>query len=153
MEREFIFANDGSTKQWVEPESTNVGNSGMLWETMVTRGWSEFRSERVDMLSQASIGAQSGTTQLPSCAESGESHSIFFALVEAIRLASNVAAVVRRPKVNLGQTTTLGDSEREGRIGLDCLSVNPKRARMGSLWVLDCTLYILLYMRAAQGYP
>ena len=23
---------------------------------------------------------------------------------------------------------------------------------MGSLWVLDCTLYILLYTRAAQGY-
>ena len=26
---------------------------------------------------------------------------------------------LRRPKVNLGQTTTLGDSERKGRIGLD----------------------------------
>ena len=39
--------------------------------------------------------------------------------------------------MNLGQTTTLGDSEREGRIGLDCLSINPKRARMGSLLVLD----------------
>ena len=60
---------------------------------------------------------------------------------------------VRRPKANLGQTTTLGDSEREGRIGLDCLSVNPKRARMGGLLVLDCTLYILEYMRAARGYP
>ena len=36
MEREFIFTNDGSTKQWVEPESTNAGNSGMLWEMMVT---------------------------------------------------------------------------------------------------------------------
>ena len=57
--------------------------------------------------------------------------------------------VVRRPKANLGQTTTLGDSEREGRIGLDCLSVNPKRAQMGSLLVLDCTLYILEYMWAA----
>ena len=29
------------------------------------------------------------------------------------------AARVRRPKVNLGQTITLEDSEREGRIGLD----------------------------------
>ena len=29
-----------------------------------------------------------------------------------------------------------------------CLSVNPKRARMGSLLVLDCTLYILEYMWA-----
>ena len=44
---------------------------------------------------------------------------------------------MRQPKANLGQTTTLGDSEREGRIGLDCLSINPKRAQMGSLWVLD----------------
>ena len=60
---------------------------------------------------------------------------------------------MRRPKVNLGQTTTLGDSEREGRIGLDCLSINPKRARMGSLLVLDCTLYILEYMWAVRGYP
>ena len=60
---------------------------------------------------------------------------------------------VRQPKANLGQTTTLGDSEREGRIGLDYLSVNPKRARMGSLLVLDCTLYILEYMWAARGYP
>ena len=77
MEREFIFANDGSTKQWVEPKSTNTGNSGMLWETMVTWGWSEFGSERADVLSQPSIGAQSGTTRLPSCVESGESHSIF----------------------------------------------------------------------------
>ena len=60
---------------------------------------------------------------------------------------------MRRPKANLGQTTTLGNSERKGRIGLDCLSVNPKRARMGSLLVLDCTLYILEYMWAARGYP
>ena len=45
------------------------------------------------------------------------------------------------------------DSERERRAGLNCLSVNPKRARMGSLLVLDCTLYILEYMWAAQGYP
>ena len=45
------------------------------------------------------------------------------------------------------------DSERKGRIGLDCLSINPKRARMGSLLVLDCTLYILEYMWAARGYP
>ena len=60
MEREFIFTNDRSTKQWVEPESTNIGNSGMLWEMMVTRGWGEFRSERADALSQASRGAQLG---------------------------------------------------------------------------------------------
>ena len=45
------------------------------------------------------------------------------------------------------------DSERKGRIGLNCLSVNPKRARMGSLLVLDCTLYILEYMWAVRGYP
>ena len=44
------------------------------------------------------------------------------------------------------------DSEREGRTGLDCLSVNPKRARMGSLWVLDCRVYILEYTRAVRGY-
>ena len=60
---------------------------------------------------------------------------------------------MRQPKVNLGWTTTLGDSEREGRIGLNCLSINPKRARMGSLLVLDCTLYILEYMWAMWGYP
>ena len=60
---------------------------------------------------------------------------------------------MRRPKANLGQTTTLGDSERKGRIGLDYLSVNPKRAQMGSLWVLDCRVYILEYTRAVQGYP
>ena len=32
-----------------------MGNDGNM-------GWSEFRSERVDVLSRASIGAQSGTT-------------------------------------------------------------------------------------------
>ena len=53
--------------------------------------------------------------------------------------------------MNLGQTTTLGNSERKGRIGLDCLSVNPKRAQMGSLLVLDCTLYILEYTRIHVG--
>ena len=42
------------------------------------------------------------------------------------------------------------EEERDG-IGLNCLSVNPKRARMGSLLVLDCTLYILQYMRVVRG--
>ena len=45
------------------------------------------------------------------------------------------------------------DSEGEGRTGLNCLSVNPKRAQMGSFLVLNCTLYILEYMWAVQGYP
>ena len=45
-------------------------------------------------LSQASIGAQLGTMQLPLCAESQELLSIFFALVEAISLASNVVVMV-----------------------------------------------------------
>ena len=60
------------------------------------------------------------------------------------------------PEVTQGEPRTnhhTRDSEREGRTGLDCLSVNPKRAQMGSLLVLDCTLYILEYMWAARGYP
>ena len=41
-------------------------------------------------------------------------------LVVMIRLRLVVMTrLMRRPKVNLGQTTTLGDSEREGRIGLN----------------------------------
>ena len=71
----------------------------------------------------------------------------------SVAIAGGWAALLRQPKADLGQTTTLGDSEGKGRIGLNCLSVNPKRARMGSLLVLDCTLYILEYMWAARGYP
>ena len=65
-----------------------------------------------------------------------------------VPLVSGFHSFVRRPKANLGQTTTLRNSEGKGRIGLNCLSVNPKRAQMGSLLVLDCTLYILEYMWA-----
>ena len=53
---------------------------------------------------------------------------------------------------NQGQTTTHKTLKGRGGIGLNCLSINPKRAQMGSLLVLDCTLYILEYMWAAQGY-
>ena len=52
-----------------------------------------------------------------------------------------------------GQTTTQrlwGEGKRQDSTSL---SVNPKRARMGSLLVLDCTLYILEYIWAARGYP
>ena len=76
----------------------------------------------------------------------------FHTATETFSKSSFASPALRRPKANLGRTTTLGDSEGKGRIGLDCLSVNPKRARMGSLLVLDCTLYILEYMRAARGY-
>ena len=90
----FILANDGSTKQWVEPESTNAGKEGIAWSTIVTDGRREFGSERAAALSQASIGAQSETMQLPLCAESWELLSIFFALVAAVSLASDVVVVV-----------------------------------------------------------
>ena len=67
-------------KQWVEPESTNSGNSEILLAGIVTRGWSELGLERVDMLSQASLDAQLGATQLPLCVESQELHSNFLPL-------------------------------------------------------------------------
>ena len=61
---------------------------------IVTDGQREFGSDRAAALSQASIGAQSGTTQLPLCAESQELLSIFFASVEAVSLASDVVVMV-----------------------------------------------------------
>ena len=61
---------------------------------IVTEGRRELGSERAAALSQASIGAQSGTTQLPLCVESRELLSIFFALVEAVGLASDMFMVV-----------------------------------------------------------
>ena len=62
-----------------------------------------------------------------------------------------IRALVRRPKAEPRTNHHTRYSEGEG-VGLDCLSINPKRARMGSLWVLDCRLYILHYTRAARGY-
>ena len=38
---------------------------------------------------------------------------------------------MRRPKANLGQTTTPGGSEREGRIGLDLFERKPKESSNG----------------------
>ena len=64
-------------KQWVEPKSTNAGNSKILLVGIVTRGWSELGLERVDALSQASLDAQLGAMQLPLCVESQELHSNF----------------------------------------------------------------------------
>ena len=64
-------------KQWVEPESTNAGNSKILLAGIVTRGRSELGSERADALSRASLDAQLGAMQLPLCAESQELHSNF----------------------------------------------------------------------------
>ena len=89
----FILTNDGSTKQWVEPESTNTGKGGIVWSTIVTEGRREFGLERAAVLSWASIGAQSGTMQLPLCAESQKLLSIFFASVEAVGLASDMFMV------------------------------------------------------------
>ena len=77
LERLFILAKDGSTKQWVEPESTDTGKEGIAWLTIVTDSQRELGSERVAVLSWASLGAQLGTTQLPLCAESQELLSIF----------------------------------------------------------------------------
>ena len=64
-------------KQWVEPKSTNAGNSEILLVGIVTRGWSELRLERADALSQASLDAQLDAMQLPLCVESRELHSNF----------------------------------------------------------------------------
>ena len=61
----------------MEPKSTNAGNSEILLAGIVTRGQSELGSERADVLSQASLDAQLGATQLPLCAESWELHSNF----------------------------------------------------------------------------
>ena len=43
----------------------------------------------------------------------------------------------------------MNSEEGESRKDLVALSINPKSAQMGSLLVLDCTLYILEYMWAA----
>ena len=88
-----ILANNRSTKQWVEHESTNMGNEGIAWTMIVTDGWRELGFERVAALSWASIGAQSGTMQLPLCVESRELLSIF-ASMEAVGLASDVVVTV-----------------------------------------------------------
>ena len=71
-----------------------MGNEGIAWLTIVTDGQRELGSERAAVLSQASIGAQSETMQLPLCAESRKLLSIFFSSVEAISLASDVVVVV-----------------------------------------------------------
>ena len=64
-----LFTNAESTKQWVEPESTNAETAGILRVSKVTEGMRELGSERVDMLRWISIGAQSGSMQSPGCAE------------------------------------------------------------------------------------
>ena len=55
--------------------STNAGNSEILLVGIVTRGQSELRLERADVLSRASLDAQLGAMQLPLCVESQELHS------------------------------------------------------------------------------
>ena len=60
---------------------------------------------------------------------------------------------MRRPKVDTKDKPPHRGSEGKEKWDSTSLSINPKRARMGSLLVLDCTLYILEYMWAARGYP
>ena len=64
-----LFTNVESTKQWMEPESTNAETTGVLRVSKVTEGMRELGSERVDMLRQISIGAQSVSMQSPGCVE------------------------------------------------------------------------------------
>ena len=79
----------------------------MSYSLAVTRGRSELGSERVDALRRASLTAQSGSMQLPACAEQ-ELPSIFFASVEAVGLASDVSAAMARAlavrEVDLGHS-------------------------------------------------
>ena len=64
-------------------------------------------SERADALRRASLTVQSGSMQLPACAER-ELPSIFFASIEAISLASDVSAATARAlaacEVDLGHS-------------------------------------------------
>ena len=69
-----------SMKQWLEPESTRAEIGGISRDVMVTEGISKLGSERADMLSLNSCGAQSESTQPPVCAELWESLIIFLTL-------------------------------------------------------------------------
>ena len=64
-----LFTNAESTKQWVEPKSTNAETAGILRVSKVMEGMRELGSERADVLRQISIGAQSVSTQSPGCVE------------------------------------------------------------------------------------
>ena len=69
-----------STKQWLEPESTRAEMEGISRDVMVTEGIRELGSERVDVLSLNSCGAQPESMQPPVCAELWESLIIFLTL-------------------------------------------------------------------------
>ena len=62
-----LFTNAESTKQWMEPKSTNAETAGILRVSKVMEGMRELGSERVDMLRWISIGAQLGSMQSPGC--------------------------------------------------------------------------------------
>ena len=64
-----LFTNAESTKQWVEPESTNEETTGTLRVSKVMEGMRELGSERVDTLRWISIGAQLRSMQSPGCVE------------------------------------------------------------------------------------
>ena len=66
-----------STKQWLELESTRVKTEGISRDVMVMGGMRELGSERVDMLSINSCGAQLESMQPPACAKLWESLIIF----------------------------------------------------------------------------
>ena len=67
-------------KQWLEPESTRAEIGGILRDVMVMEGIRELGSERADMLSLNSFGAQSESMQPPDCAELWESLIMFLTL-------------------------------------------------------------------------
>ena len=71
-----------STKQWVEPESTNAETAGTLRVSKVTEGMRELGSERVDTLRWISIGGQLRSTQSPGCAEYWGLRTSFLTLKE-----------------------------------------------------------------------
>ena len=70
VKREFLFTKTESTKQSIEPESTNAETVGILYDSRTMAGIREFGSERADMLRWISKGAKSESTQSPGCVES-----------------------------------------------------------------------------------
>ena len=79
----------------------------MSYSLAVMRGRSKLGSEKADALRRASLTAQSGSMQLPACAER-ELPSIFLPPSTSVGLASNVSAATVRAlaacKVDLGHS-------------------------------------------------
>ena len=80
---ECVFIHNAeSTKQWVEPKSTNAETAGILRVSKVMEGMRELGSERADVLRQISIGAQSVSMQSPGCVEYWRLWTSFLTLKE-----------------------------------------------------------------------